>query len=656
MAKTKRMVHRNCLFTQKNYLAVIGMFFSLAVSAQGNSLKIAGRVVDEKSEEPLIGASISLVGGKTGAVTDTDGNFVMRTDSFPVTISVAYLGYRDREITVEKQTVPLVISLVENTNFLEEVVVVGYGAQRRKELTGAVTTVSKELLNQKVTSLDAILGGAVAGLNVTSVSGQPGAGSSIRIRGGNSIHASNEPLYVIDGVIVYPRSTDAGAGSSEVAVESSINPLASINPADIESVSVLKDVSATAIFGSRGANGVIIVTTKKGSRGKDVIHYTVTAGWSTPAKRLDLMNAPQWARLQMDYFGNKGHITGEHLASIGNGYDWQRAVLQTGFTQNHDLSVSGGDEKTRYSISGNFVNQDGVIIHSGFRRYNARVSIDRNVCENLTVGANATFGQSVQNSLTTSKEVNYNSSPFGDGITNSLTYALFMPPTVPVYNADGSFNYRNPWESSHFSLNGRQANPVSDLENSVAESVNNSLLANFYAAYTVFNGLLAKVTLSTDQSSVTQNFFAPSTTALGLNEVGVGSVGKKQHEIWQGDVTVDYSGRVGERHFIHFLCGYTGQEVEENYLINRSSHFTNETLKHNNLGDGEVQTPTVNGVLGSKLHSLITRLNYTLLDKYNVTATFRSDYSDRFAPGKRWGHFPSAGFSWNIDRECLFLI
>ncbi|MDR2805218.1 MAG: SusC/RagA family TonB-linked outer membrane protein, partial [Dysgonamonadaceae bacterium] len=458
-------------------------------------------------------------------------------------------------------------------------------------------------------------------------------------------------LYVIDGVIVYPRSTDAGAGSSEVAVESSINPLASVNPADIESVSVLKDVSATAIFGSRGANGVIIVTTKKGNRGKDIIRYTATAGWSAPAKRLELMDAPQWAKLQIHAFGNKGNITQEQLASIGNGYDWQGAVLQTGFSQNHDLSVSGGDEKTRYLISGNYIRQDGIIINSGFRRYSAHITVDRHVYENLTVGANATFGKSAQNSLTTSKEVNYNSSPFGDGITNSLTYALFMPPTVPIYAADGGFNYRNPWESSHFSLNGRQVNPVSDLENSVAESVNNSILANFYASYTVINGLVAKVTLSTDQSSVTQNFFAPSTTALGLNEVGVGSIGKKQHEIWQGDATVDYSNRFNGTHFVNLLSGYTYQDVQEIYLINRSSHFTNENLKHNNLGDGEVQSPTVNGILGSKLHSLLARVNYTLLDKYNLTATFRADYSDRFAPGKRWGYFPSIGLSWNVDKE-----
>jgi TonB-linked SusC/RagA family outer membrane protein len=615
---------------------------------------VTGRVLEATTRQPVVGATVLVKNTGVAVSTDADGNFVLHTDApLPVTLSVNFLGYVLQEVVVTDAAKGVTVLLVENVSYLNEVVVVGYGTQRRRELTGAVASVAKEMLEQPATSINELLSGSVAGLNVTQASGQPGVGSAIRIRGGNSINASNEPLYVIDGVIVYPRSTGAGAGSAKTAVESSIDPLAAINPADIESISVLKDVSATAIFGSRGANGVIIVTTKKGNRGSDIINYTVTAGWSTPAKRLALLDARQWGQIQRNYFGNKGNLTDDYLASIGKGYDWQDAVLQTGFSQNHNLSVNGGDEKTKYLISGNYTGQDGIIIHSGFRRYNLRVNVDRNVRENLTVGAAATFGKSIQNSLTTSKEVNYNSSPFGDGITNSLTYALFMPPTVPVYNPDGSYNYQNPWESSHFSLNGHQANPVSDLGTSVAESINYSLLVNFYTTYTVFNGLVAKISLSTDQSAVTQNFFAPSTSALGMNEVGVGSVGKREHEIWQADATLDYSKHFNDQHFINIMGGYTYQKQDENYLINRSSHFINETLKHNKLGFGEVQSLPVNGVLGSQLHSLISRLNYTLLDKYNLTVTFRADYSNRFAEGKRWGYFPSAGFSWNVDKETF---
>ncbi|MDR1628981.1 MAG: TonB-dependent receptor [Oscillospiraceae bacterium] len=636
----------------KKYMVALAGGFCLTPAY---ATDLTGRVLDAVTRQPVAGATVLVKNTSTGVSADGEGNFTLRTDApLPVTLSINLLGYVAQEVVVTDAGENITVWLAESVSYLNEVVVVGYGTQRRRELTGAVASVAKQTLEQPSVSINELLSGSVAGLNVTQASGQPGAGSAIRIRGGNSVNASNEPLYVIDGVIVYPRSTNVGAGGTETAVESSIDPLASINPADIESISVLKDVSATAIYGSRGANGVILVTTKKGNRGSDIINYTVTAGWSTPAKRLKLLDAQQWGKLQREYFGNRGNLTDDYLASIGKGYDWQDAVLQTGFSQNHNLSVSGGGEKTRYSVSGNYTGQDGIIINSGFRRYSLRVNVDRNVRENLTVGATATFGKSTQNSLTTSKEVNYNSSPFGDGITNSLTYALFMPPTVPIYNEDGSYNYQNPWESSHFSLNGHQANPVSDLETSVAESINYSLLANFYASYEILNGLVAKVTLSTDRGSITQNFFAPSTSALGLNEVGVGSIGRKDHEIWQGDATLDYSKHFNDRHFIHLMGGYTWQNMQEDYIINRASHFTSEKKKHKDLAAGEVQTPTDNSYPGgSQLHAVIGRINYTLFRKYNLTANFRADYSSRFAPGKRWGYFPSAGFAWNIDEESF---
>jgi TonB-linked SusC/RagA family outer membrane protein len=226
-----------------------------------------------------------------------------------------------------------------------------------------------------------------------------------------------------------------------------------------------------------------------------------------------------------------------------------------------------------------------------------------------------------------------------------------MPPTVPIYNANGSYNYKNPWESSHFSLNGVQVNPVSDLRNSVAESVNQSLLANFYARYTIINGLVVKVTLATDQSNVTQNYFAPSTSGLGLAEVGVGSIGKREQEVWQTDATIDYSKRINPAHFFHIMAGFTYQDTQFNYQTTTTSHYINELLKHNNLADGEKTYKPVNGLEESKLKSVIARANYSLLERYNLTATFRADYSTRLAPGLRWGYYPSVGFSWNVNDE-----
>lgn len=624
------------------------LFFSVGTYSQ-TTLK--GRVFDEKTKEPVAGATVVEKSTTNGTISDAAGDFALNFQSkLPITLVVKFMGYKPQEIKVTDAKESITIALSEDINNLNEVVVVGYGTQRRKELTGAVSSVPKSLLEHNVTpTLDGLLGGAVAGLNVTQTSGQPGAAPSIRIRGGNSINASNDPLYVIDGYIFYREtsSTKTGLGG----IESSVNPLASINPSDIESIEVLKDVSATAIYGSRGANGVIIVTTKKGKRGENLINYRSFIGWSKPAKKLKLMNATQWAQLQKDYFNNKGNYTDDQIAKLGNGYDWQDAVLRTGLSQNHELSISGGDDKTRYFISGNYVNEDGIVINSGFKRYNARINLDKNLYDNLTIGIAATFGKSTQNSLTTTEPVNYNSSPFSAGITNSLTYALFIPPVVPIYNSDGSYNYTNPYEYAYFALGNKAVNPVSDLKNSVAETINNSLLANFYTRYTILDGLVAKVSVGADVSNVTQNFFAPSYTAIGLAEKGIGGIGNKRHEVWQMESTLGYTKQFNDTHFIDLLGGYTYQKTEVNYVTSTSTHFTNETLKHNNLADGSVAYAPISGSSKATLNSIIGRVNYTLLQKYNLTATLRADNSSRFAENYRWGYFPSIGLSWNVNEE-----
>lgn len=629
-------------------LIVFGIFTFLSSGAQ-QPLKLNGKIVDESANTALQGATIVVKGTLAGTISDANGNFSLEVkQQLPVTLIASFVGYKNKEVDISG-TDPVIIYLAENVSGLSEVVVVGYGTQKRRELTGSVATVPKAALEQITTSLDELLGGTIAGVNITQSSGQPGSAPSVRIRGGNSVYAKNDPLYVIDGFIFYRDGSDVKTGLG--SIESSINPLASINPSDIESIEVLKDVSATAIYGSRGANGVIIVTTRKGNRDRTAINYTHSTGWGKAAKKMNMMNAAQWAQLQKDYFNNKGNYTDEEIAQLGDGYNWQNEVLRTGLNQNHELSVSGGDEKTRYLISGNYLDQEGIVINSGFRRYNARVNIDRNLYRNFTIGVNATFGKSTQNSLTTTQPVNYNSSPFSAGITNSLTYALFMPPVVPIYNNDGSYNYTNPFEYSHFSIGDKSANPVSDLENSVAETINNSLLANFYARYNITDELVAKISVGSDQSNITQNYFTPSYTALGLAEAGVGGIGNKRHETWQTEYTLGYTRHLNDAHFIDLLGGYTYQKTQINYVTTIASHFTNETLKHNNLADGARQYPPVSGYQGSYLHSIIARVNYTLLQKYNLTATFRADKSSRFAIKHRWGYFPSIGFSWNLEEE-----
>ena len=414
-----------------NILTLILTFAaSLAVSAQ---VALTGRVTDAATAEPLTGAQVVLKSAKgTGAVTDLEGNFTLNTrEKLPLTLVIDYIGYRTEEIDVYDDSEPIDIELSEDVNILSEVVIIGYGTQKRTQLTGSVTTVKADVLeNTRQSTIDGALSGLISGLNVTASSGQPGAESQLRIRGGNSVNASNEPLYVVDGFIYYKDAANSSTGLG--AIEGSLNPLATINPSDIESIEVLKDVSATAIYGSRGANGVILITTKKGSLGQENsnISYGYSIGVSRIARKLDLLGASEWAKIQKDYFGNKGGYTDAQIAALGRGTDWQDAVTRDAIQQTHELSINGGTQKNRYAFSANYTDQDGIILNSGFQRYNFHVNTEWELKKGLNFGFNVTYGRSKQSGLTTTEGQVFNSSPYSAGITNSFVYALLLPPVL----------------------------------------------------------------------------------------------------------------------------------------------------------------------------------------------------------------------------------
>ena len=628
-------------------LLVVGS--PLLAAAQG---LITGSIKDARSGEALIGASVIVKSEKgQGVVTDADGKFRLQTKKeAPLTLRVEYVGYRPLDVDVYDFEEPVEITLIDNSSKLDEVVVVGYGTQKRNQLTGSVTTIKADIFEKAVApTLDGALGGQVAGLAVTASSGQPGADSHIRIRGGNSVNASNEPLYVVDGFIYFKDAANNSTGIG--AIEGSLNPLATINPNDIESIEVLKDVSATAIYGSRGANGVILITTKKGKlgEGKAHVNYNYTLGVSSVAKKLDLLTASEWAQYQKDYFSNKGGYSDAEIAALGKGTDWQDAVLRTAIQQSHELSINGGTEKNRYAFSANYTNQDGIILNSGFERYNFHTNVEWELQKGLRFGVNATYGRSKQSGLTTAEAKVFNSSPFSAGITNSFVYALLMPPVVSVYNADGSYNFKNPYEYAYFAIGDHAANPVYDLKESVAENINNYLLSNIWATYQIGH-LTLKASVGLNSEKLTQNYFSGAYTSLGLATQGIGGTGNRQTDVWQQEYTATYTRDFGKHH-VEVLGGYTRQTQTSTHSAIRTNHFTNETLKQYNLGDGaEIYTPQT-GISESTLNSIIARVNYTLLDRYNATATFRADNSSRFSKDHRWGYFPSLGLSWNVDKE-----
>lgn len=623
-------------------VSLLLFILSIPVFAQ-QGIKINGRILDKKTNEPIIGATVYIVKEKTGTTSETNGSFTLNVKSTPALVSVNSIGYKSVKLVINEGSEPVTIYLSENLEVLSEVVIVGYGTQKRRELTGSISSISKGSLAQTATSFDNLLSGTVPGLNVTQSSGQPGATSTIRIRGGNSITGGNEPLYVIDGFIVYNdvTATRTGAGRSDAT----LNPLAAINPSDIESIEVLKDVSATAIYGTRGANGVIIITTKKGQKGSNNVTYQASFGWQSIRKKVEFLDARQWTELYNEIRTGEGRINDVlPVPAAGSGTDWQDAALRTGFTQTHQLSLRGGDEKSRYAVSGNYDTQDGIIIGTDLKRYGGRVNLERDVFPKLRIGINATGTFTQLNGL---NNQNANNEP------NSWVAAINVPPIVPVYNTDGSFNY-TPNVLTTVSYNGKTTNPISDLLNVKTLTENTRILSIFFAEYKLLPELRLKANIGADLSNTRQSNYAPSFTAPGAALKGVASIGQKAVYAWQTEYTLNYNKIFNKVHSVTGLLGYTSQRTDGKAFTAGSYGFSNDATGFNNLRSGSTADWPTSFAYTSKLNSFLSRANYSYREKYNVTATLRTDGSSRFAKGHNWGYFPSVGLSWNIDKEPFF--
>ena len=625
------------------FISIVVLAASISAFAQTT---LTGRITDARTGEPLIGASLVPKSSKElGAVTDIDGNFKLVTNvELPLTLSVQFIGYRSQEVDVYDTSEPIDIQLIDASDRINEVVIIGYGAQKRLELTSSISTVGQDLLNQSVGSVENALQGAVAGLNVATTSGQPGAVSNIRIRGGNSITGGNEPLYVIDGLIVYNdiASTSTGASGSDAALD----PLSFLNPNDIERIEVLKDVSATAIYGTRGANGVIIITTKKGSHGKNNISYSGTFGWSKAAKTLDFLNAQQFTELYNELTPNAP------LAAPTANYDWQDAALRTAFSQEHQISFTGGDEVSRYTISGGYKDQKGIIIGTDLKRYTGRINYERNILKNLLIGVNATGAYSNLEGL---RNVDHdNSGQTAKWAANSWMSALITPQTQAIYNADGSFNYSpTPISQDLFIRDGQTVvgNPISDLYNIKTSTSTTRVIANAFAEWEVIKNLKLKANIGADLSNTKQNNYSPSYTTTGLEHNGVASVGDNRTNVWQAEFTASYDNTFKRLHHINLLGGYTTQRTDRSGFATTVRNFANDDTGYDNLSAGSDLYRSTSDRIISTLQSVLGRVNYSFDSRYNASLTLRADGSSRFAKDHKWGWFPSAGFSWNIDKE-----
>ncbi|RBL94178.1 SusC/RagA family TonB-linked outer membrane protein [Chitinophaga flava] len=624
----------------KNILAWVGLsmlfFIPLLSTAQVPTTPLinshlSGIVVDARTHEPLPGAVVNIKGTTHGVSTDAEGRFVFVTgQKFPYTLIISYIGYKKTEVVATGGHIEIPLESVQSQ--LNDVVVVGYGTQKKSDLTGAIGSVSGPLLKQPVSAVDQALKGAVPGVQVTQTSGQPGGGVSIRVRGGSSIQGGNEPLYVIDGFPIY--NSPAGPG---ILTGAPVNPLASINPSDIESVDVLKDASATAIYGSRGANGVVIITTRKGKADRNTISYEGSYGVQSLRRKIDLLNARDFAILRnealLDANPSKGpnqYLSQDQINQLGKGTDWQDAAFRSAPTQNHQLTISGGNPKTRYLLSGNYFDQQGIVRNTDFTRLGVRANVDAQPYEKLKISANLSVSKS-----------DANVAPSG-----FVTSLLQMPPTATIYEPDGSYTLRNPFENIF-------ANPIATINEQRNKSTTNRLLGTAFAEYSIIDGLNLKVLLGADVNNTTEKNYIPATIYEGIQNKGSAARGTYNAYSWLNENTLTYTRSIG-KHTFDVLAGFTQQEFKSDIVRTGAQNFVSDDLTYNSLQSGSTLVRPFADATSWVLHSYLARINYNYHGRYYFTASIRTDGSSRFGKGNKWGYFPSAAASWRISNERFF--
>ncbi|RKD92363.1 TonB-dependent receptor [Mangrovibacterium diazotrophicum] len=581
--------------------------------------KVTGKVTDREGIS-LPGVSVVVKGTTIGVITDIDGRFVLDVPQDAILL-FSFMGMEPQEMVVGDQAI-FDIVLKESLVDIDEVVVVGYGQMRRSDLTGSVVSVSSDAISKSVTtSVDQVLQGRAAGVQVQQNSGAPGASSSIRIRGIGSLNLSNEPIYVIDGVII------DGSTSSETS-----NPLSSINPSDVVTMDVLKDASATAIYGSRAANGVIIITTRRGQKGEARITYDGYMGWQEMPTKLDLLNLREYAmhkndRAAMGIVEYDNNFVRPDL--LGEGTDWQEELFNTAMMNSNNLSVAGGTEKNTYAMGIGYLDQDGIAIGSGFKRLNLRGNFDTQVKEYLKVGINFAFSNSKQKTTVSDDSL--------------IKTALKQTPNVAVRNADGSFD--GPDTDQYV-----QSNPVglAMLKDNRNEKFN--IRANTFMEATLVKGLTYRTEYAIDYGVGNGYKFTPTYTFGALsNEIREGSRSKSFSKYWSWRNILTFNREFGV-HNINFMLGQEMQESRYEYLYgSRTGYLTNGAT---DLDAGDATTATnSNNSWEASIASFFGRLFYSFNDKYLLTTTLRYDGSSKFHPDNQWGWFPSAALAWKISNE-----
>ncbi|QIP12713.1 TonB-dependent receptor [Spirosoma aureum] len=588
------------------------------------SVAITGQVTAAGDKAPLPGTTVSLKGTTTGTTTDASGNYRIsvtnRENAILVFSSVGYLG---QEITVGNQSV-INVDLVVDSRQLDEVVVVGYGTVKKSDLTGSLAQVkAKELNAFPATNVLQALSGRATGVQVIQNNGSPGGSVSVRIRGTSSIQGSNEPLYVIDG---FPIN-----GSNPTQ----------LNNADIESMEILKDASATAIYGSRGANGVVLITTKRGKAGRTQVSYDGSYSVQTLRKKLDLMNAREFATFYNEQAVNDKvtpYFTQDQINALGNGYDWQDLVFRKAPMQNHSLNISGGSDKTQFSIGGSVFKQDGIIKSSDYNRYSLRANVNSEISRKLSFNLSTMLTRVI---------TNQQNSGGGNRGGTLISAVITAYPTLTPYNDDGT--YRNlatayPWGSNVLT------NPLNFLNEQTARTLSNKQLANAALIYKPIPALSIKISGGIENNDDRSDSY---TTRNFVNSQGSASVSTTQFTSLLSENTVTYNKSFG-KHTVSALAGFTYQDFLTTTLGASGTGFISDASQTYDIGSAGTPGIPASSYSKASLLSYLGRVNYNFGDRYLATVSFRADGSSRYSDGNKWGYFPSGALAWRVSNEDFF--
>lgn len=623
-----------------------------SISVFSQQRRLSGSVTHQ--DTPLPGVNVLVKGTLIGTLTDFDGNFTIDLPEGASVLKISSMGYITQEVNIGK-ILNIKIQLLPSLVDLDEVVVIGYGTSKKSDLTGSVASVdTKDINKQSNANIALYLQGKVTGVHVIENSGAPGAGAEVQIRGTNSINASSKPLYVIDGM---PFESDGASELQDVYSGGFVSsPLANINPNDIQSIEILKDASATAIYGSRGANGVVLITTKSGEIGKAKVNISLAQSVSRVAKRIELLNGEQYAELANEasayrYGLENIPFTETELSELPN-IDHQNEVYGLGNVTDVSVSVSGGTDKNKYFVSGQFFDQEGVFPGTGYQKGSININFEQKITEKILLNTNAKIFNSVANG---SLIGGYS----GGLIRNTLSWV----PTAPMVREDGSYVFVNGYflDSEGYVkeryLESAEAdgvfltNPMSILEDYESKNTTNQVLYNIGVTYEFNDKLKLKLKYGySNYKSFLQSYRATTVILVGSNEQGYANIGHSSSVRSLYESTLHFKDKAGKNHF-NGVLGISGEDIEKTISKASAWGFLQDITGYDDIGAATAPQPTVSSYTGNSLASILARINYHYNYKYYATISARYDGSSKFKTGNKWGFFPSLGLSWRIHKE-----